>query len=98
VQGPEDDVLARASGLLREHRIRFLVISTHHRSISGDALTHRRCLTTVTKAGAHVIAAHTVGESFSGDGLIAVSTDPRDRDLVVEISRCRVEDSLFGED
>jgi FkbM family methyltransferase len=98
VQGPEDDVLSRAAELLRTGRIRFLVISTHHRSISGDPRTHERCLAMVTDAGAHVIAAHTVGESFSGDGLIAASTDPDDRAFTVEISRCRVEDSLFGED
>jgi FkbM family methyltransferase len=97
VQGPESDVLARAVGLLRDHRIRFLVVSTHHHSISGDPLTHKRCLETVVEAGAHVIAEHTVGESFSGDGLIAASTAAKDRDLRVEISRCPVRDSLFGE-
>jgi len=98
VQGPEDDVLDRAAELLRERRIRFLVVSTHHRLISGDPHTHERCLATVTGAGAHVIAAHTVGESFSGDGLIAASTDPRDRDLVVAVSRCDPRDSLFRGD
>jgi FkbM family methyltransferase len=96
VQGPETDVLARSVDLLRERRIRFLVISTHHHRISGDPLTHQSCLATLIDAGAHVVAEHTVGESFSGDGLIVASTQPADRDLVVSISYARYGDSLFG--
>jgi FkbM family methyltransferase len=97
VQGPETDVLERAQDLLRERRVRFLVVSTHHHSISGDPATHQRCLRLLEDAGAHVIAEHTVGESFSGDGLIAASMDPQDRDLTVAVSRARYRDSLFGE-
>jgi FkbM family methyltransferase len=97
VQGPETDVLERAIDVLRDRGIRFLVVSTHHYSISGDAHTHERCLATLDDAGVHVIAAHTVGESFSGDGLIAASADPRDRDMRVEVSRCLPSESLFGE-
>jgi hypothetical protein len=78
VQGPESDVVERAVGLLRDHRILFLVVSIHHHSISGDPFTHKRCLETVVEAGARVIAEHTVGESFSGDGLIAASTAVED--------------------
>lgn len=96
VQGPEVDLLSRAADLLRQRRIRFLVLSTHHQSISGDPLTHERCLDVVTDAGAHVIAEHTVDESFSGDGLVAASTCPADADLYVEVSRCHPRDSLFG--
>jgi len=44
-----------------------------------------------------VIAEHTVGESYSGDGLIAVSFDERDRDMAVAISHARTKESLFGE-
>jgi negative regulator of genetic competence, sporulation and motility len=74
-----------------------MVISTHHHVISNDALTHQRCLMLLKELGAHVIAEHTVAESFSGDGLIAVSFDPQDRDLEVIISRCRVGESWFGD-
>jgi ectoine hydroxylase-related dioxygenase (phytanoyl-CoA dioxygenase family) len=47
--------------------------------------------------GAHVISEHSVPESYSGDGLIAVSFDERDRDLVVDTSRARSKESQFGE-
>lgn len=97
IQGFETPLLGRAVDLLRAGQVRFLVVSTHHHQISGDALTHQRTLALLTDLGAHVIAEHTVGESFSGDGLIAVSFDPRDRDLSVEVSHARARDSLFGE-
>jgi FkbM family methyltransferase len=97
VQGAEEVLLARAGGDLATGRVRFLIVSTHHHSISGDPLTHQRALSRLTGAGAHVIAEHSVPESFSGDGLIAVSFDERDRDLVVAVSHARARDSLFGE-
>jgi len=97
VQGAETTLLERATPILTAGRVRFLVVSTHHHSISGDALTHQRALEQLTGLGAHVICEHTIGESFSGDGLIAVSFDDRDREFVVEVSRARNKDSLFGE-
>jgi FkbM family methyltransferase len=96
-QGAELAMLEGARGALAAGQIRFLVVSTHHHSISGDALTHQRCLSTLLELGAHVVAEHPVSESFSGDGLVVVSMDPRDRDLRVELSRARARDSLFGE-
>jgi hypothetical protein len=95
-QGPEADVLVRAIDVLGDRRVRFLVVSTHHESISGDPLTHERCLHVLDVARAHVIAEHSVDESFSGDGLIAASTDPHDRDFVIEVSRRRAADTLSG--
>ena len=77
--------------------VRFLIVSTHHRAISGDPLTHQKALRLLVDASAHVIAEHSVSESFSGDGLIAVSFDPRDRDFTVPVSHARSVDSLFGE-
>lgn len=77
--------------------MRFLIVSTHHHSISGDPLTHQRALALLIDTGAHVISEHSVNESFSGDGLIAVSFDDRDRDFVVPVSHARSKDSLFGE-
>jgi FkbM family methyltransferase len=97
VQGSELDVVERAASLLAAGRIRFVVVSTHHHSISGDPMTHQRCLALLESVGAHVVAEHTVGESFSGDGLIAASLRRSDRDLVVPVSFARYRDSLFGE-
>jgi FkbM family methyltransferase len=97
VQGAETALLDGARDLLRDGRVRFMVISTHHHVISNDPLTHQRCLMLLQELGAHVIAEHTVAESYSGDGLIAVSFAPEDRDLEVLVSRCRVGDSWFGD-
>jgi len=90
-------LLERALPDLRAGRVRFLVVSTHHHSISGDALTHQRVLALLESAGGHVIAEHGITESYSGDGLVAVSFDDRDRDLRVRVSRVRARRSLFGE-
>lgn len=97
VQGAESILLSRARGDFEAGRVRFLIVSTHHHSISGNALTHQNALQLLTDAGAHVIAEHSVGESFSGDGLIAVSFDDRDKDFQVPVSHARYRDSLFGE-
>ena len=97
IQGAETTFVEQSLEQLRAGAVRFLILSTHHHSISGDPLTHQRLLSTLRDLGAHVITEHSVGESFSGDGLIAVSFDDRDRDLVVEVSRARQRDSLFGE-
>jgi FkbM family methyltransferase len=97
VQGAESILIERARGDFESGRVRFLIVSTHHHSISGNPLTHQHALRTLTDAGAHVIAEHSVGESFSGDGLIAVSFDERDKDFQVPVSHARYRDSLFGE-
>ncbi|MDX6700461.1 MAG: hypothetical protein QOF26_687 [Baekduia sp.] len=96
-QGAELPVLRSARDALRSGRVRFLVLSTHHQVFSGDPLTHQRCLAFLQDAGAHIIAEHSIAESCSGDGLIAASMDPRDRDFTVEVSHARARDSLFGE-
>jgi FkbM family methyltransferase len=97
VQGAETIILERGKNDFRQGRVRFLIVSTHHHAISGNPLTHQQAMALLTELGAHVICEHTVSESFSGDGLIAVSFDERDRDLTVEVSRARSKDSLFGE-
>ena len=38
-----------------------------------------------------------MAESYSGDGLIVASFDPRDRDLEIPVSRARVGSTLFGD-
>ena len=97
IQGAETALIEGARDVLADGRIRFMLVSTHHHSISGDPLTHQRTLTSLRELGAHVIAEHSVGESYSGDGLVAVSFDPADRDFEVAISRARQCESLFGE-
>jgi FkbM family methyltransferase len=70
VQGAETDILRSCSELLAGRRVRFCFISTHSHHISGDPLTHQRCLALLKGAGAEILAEHDVQESFSGDGLI----------------------------
>jgi FkbM family methyltransferase len=97
IQGHETTLLERAKPQLEAGAVRFMLISTHHHSISGDVLTHQKALAMVTDAGGHVIVEHTPAESFSGDGLIAISFDPRDKDFTIELNYTRSKDSLFGE-
>jgi FkbM family methyltransferase len=97
IQGAEWPLLDGGRDELAAGRVRFVIVSTHHHVISDDPLTHYRCLDLLRELGAHVIVEHTVAESFSGDGLIVASFDERDRDLHVVTSRCRVDQSLFGD-
>ena len=98
IQGTELDMLAGARWCIEQHKIRFIFVSTHHHSILGDPLTHQRCCTALREAGAHILVEHTVAESFSGDGLIAASFDPRDRDVKpITISHNRASTRLFPE-
>jgi lipopolysaccharide transport system ATP-binding protein len=94
-QGAELEVLLGCADLLRQGRIRFLMVSTHSYEISGDALLHQRCLALIHQLGGNVICEHDVHESFSGDGLIAASFDPADADLQVTVSINRYGSSLF---
>ncbi len=97
IQGFETALIDTALDALASGRVRFLLISTHHHSISGDPLTHQDLLERLEGLDAHLIAEHTVSESFSGDGLIAVSFDDRDLDLSMELSRARAKNTIFGE-
>lgn len=97
VQGAEWPLLDSARDLLQAGRVRFVVVSTHHHAISGDPLTHYRCLDLLRELGGHVVVEHTVAESYSGDGLIVASFDQRDRDMEIVTSRCRVGHSWFGD-
>ncbi|MEI9907415.1 MAG: hypothetical protein WDO06_05515 [Actinomycetota bacterium] len=84
-------------GLLAHGKVRFIFISTHDLLISGDALTHQNAMKIIEECGGHIIAEHSVSESYSGDGLIVASFDPRDVGFQVPISYARSKDSLFGE-
>ncbi len=98
IQGAEVEMLHGAAESIRKGRIRFMVISTHHHAISGDPLTHLNCLKFLTDRNAHILAAHNVFESFSGDGLIVASFLPEDRGLPpIPISRNDPAKGLFRE-
>lgn len=98
IQGAELSMLEGALQSIRGGKLRFLFLSTHHHTISQDPLTHQRCVEWLEAHGAHIIAAHNVTESFSGDGLIVASFDERDRAIPrVEISMNYPTNSLFRE-
>lgn len=94
-QGAEHHVVDQIISLGTQQLLRFCVVSTHAYEITGDPLTHHTCLDKLLKAGAHIIAEHDVHESYSGDGLIAASFSPEDKDLQVAVSCNRYSTSLF---
>jgi FkbM family methyltransferase len=94
-QGAESHVVDQAIELGKQGRLRFCIISTHAYEITGDPLTHQTCLKKLQAADAHIIAEHDVHESYSGDGMIAVSFSPKDVDLSVVLSCNRYSTSLF---
>ena len=96
-QGAELAAIEGAAHALTDGRVRFALISTHHHSISGDPLMHRRCLELLRWRGAHIVAEHTARESASGDGLIVAAFDARDADFQVPVTHTRARDSLFGD-
>ena len=69
-QGLELDILESCQDLAAAGRLGWVVVSTHSHHITGDPLTHQRCLALLARAGAAILAEHDVQESFSGDGLI----------------------------
>lgn len=70
IQGAETEVLESCRDLFLAGRIGWVFVSTHAHQISGDPLTHQRCLAILRECGAVIEAEHDVHESFSGDGLI----------------------------
>lgn len=98
IQGSELSFLQSLEDAVAQQRIRFLVASTHHHSISGSRTTHQDCLQVVRKLGGRVLSEHAVEESFSGDGLIVASFYKQDEWLDPPgISRNRSRLSLFPE-
>lgn len=98
IQGAELNMLEGAANSISQGKIRFLFVSTHHHSISGDALTHQKCLEFLNKQNAHIIAAHNVTESYSGDGLIVASFQENDRSIApVQISKNHPTNSVLRE-
>ena len=95
-QGAELPFLRSLETAVQEQRIRFLVTSTHHSSISGSPTTHEDCLRELERLGAVILTEHSIQESFSGDGLIVASFLACDRRIrIPEISRNRAASSMF---
>ena len=96
VQGAETDALTGCLPLFRAGRIRWVVVSTHVHQISGDCLTHPKCLNILRRAGAIIEAEHSPAESFSGDGLIVArfgAAPPGWRCPAISVAR--TDESLF---
>lgn len=69
-QGAELSVLESLAGLVAAGRLDWVMVSTHSHHITGDPLTHQRCLAILCQLGGIIVAEHDVQESYSGDGLI----------------------------
>ena len=76
IQGAEFEILESCAPLLKAGIINWIFISTHAHHISGDPLTHERCLDIVKECGGVIEVEHDVYESFSGDGLIVARFKP----------------------
>lgn len=99
VQGAELPFLESLGDAVSAGLLRFVVVATHHESISGTEATHQDCLRQLLGLGAVILCEHTVEESFSGDGLIAASFQADDAGLELPpISRNMPRASLFGPD
>jgi FkbM family methyltransferase len=72
-QGAEIAALEGAVHTIEAGKLRFVVISTHHHSISHDPIIRQRCLAVLRGRKAHIITEHSVAELYSGDGLIVAS-------------------------
>jgi FkbM family methyltransferase len=96
IQGAELGVIESCAELFRQNRIGWVFVSTHAYQITGDPLTHQRCLSLLRQSGAVIEADHDVHESFSGDGLIVARFAPAPPEWrPVELTRNRYCESLF---
>ena len=96
VQGAELPFLQSIDPATAAKQLRFVMVSTHHSSISGSKTTHHDCTERLRELGATILMEHDVVESFSGDCLILASFLREDRGLPFPaISRNRAETSLF---
>jgi FkbM family methyltransferase len=95
-QGAELDMLRSCEEMFDRRRIQFLFVSTHDFRVTGDPLTHQRCLAVILNCGGQIIAEHDVQESYSGDGLIvAYFGDDRRAGERIPVSRNRCSESMF---
>lgn len=97
IQGAELALIRSMKTAVAAGLLRFVMVSTHHSSISGSKTTHPDCVEALRSLGAHILVEHDVIESFSGDGLVLASFYREDANLPFpEISRNRAQTSLFG--
>ena len=95
-QGAELAVLQGCADSLRTGTIGAVFVSTHVHQITGDPLTHQRCLALLRGCGALIEAEHDPYESFSGDGLIVARLGPAPAGWhPTAISRARAGEALF---
>ena len=95
-QGAEFPFLGSIDRAAEEGLLRFVVVSTHHESISGSPTTHGDCVRLLQDRGAAILCEHTIDESFSGDGLVVASFRPADAAIPVPaISRNTPRKALF---
>ena len=96
IQGAEIGLIETMGDAVSTGAIRFLVVSTHHESISGAAFTHDDCIRAIRRLGGVILAEHSVEESYSGDGLIVASFLPDDLGIELpKLSKNAPEKSLF---
>jgi len=95
IQGAELDVLEESLHILETKKVKFLIVSTHIHYISGDPLTHQKCLELIHASGGRILAEHDVHESFSGDGLICACYDDSIDIPDIDISYCRYSESFY---
>ena len=94
-QGAELPFISSMQHAVENQLIRFIMVSTHHSSISGST-THVDCVDAIRELGGCILVEHDIVESFSGDGMILASFMEIDRSLYFpEISRNKAETSLF---
>ena len=75
-QGAESELLDLGEAIFAAGKVGWLFLSTHGAPITGDPLTHQKCLAKLQALGAVIEAEHDVQESFSGDGLIVARFAP----------------------
>ncbi|MBZ9744870.1 FkbM family methyltransferase [Mesorhizobium sp. CO1-1-7] len=98
VQGAELPFIRSMAAAVEHKQLRFVIVSTHHSSISGSRTTHTDCRQALLELGAVILAEHDVQQSYSGDGLIAASFFPEDRRIELPpVSLNKAHFSLFPE-
>ncbi|MES0192038.1 FkbM family methyltransferase [Mesorhizobium sp. LSJC264A00] len=98
VQGAELPFIRSMSAAVGREQLRFVIVSTHHSSISGSQTTHADCRQALLDLGAIILAEHDVQQSYSGDGLIAASFFSEDRRIELpHVSLNNAHLSLFPE-
>ena len=96
VQGAEFEVVESCRNLFKAGLVDWVFVSTHAHQISGDPLTHQRCLAAIRESGGIIEADHDVHESFSGDGLIVARFCAAPADWVpVTLTSNRASQALF---